>query len=52
MWKFSGISFEKLDLEFYFYLMYPKVHHNSEGIRLAVEAFRVVAERQAETVMV
>lgn len=34
------------------YLMYPKVHHNSEGIRLAVEAFRVVAERQAETVMV
>lgn len=30
------------------YLMYPKVHHNSEGIRLAVEAFRAVAGVQAE----
>lgn len=30
------------------YLMYPKVHHNSAGIKLAVEAFRAVAGLQAE----
>lgn len=34
------------------YLMYPKVHHNSEGIRLAVEAFRAVADLQAEAASV
>lgn len=34
------------------YLMYPKVHHNSEGIQLAVDAFRAVAGLQAEAASV